>query len=170
MLRYISGLTIFVLAAMLSACGPSGSGEATPHTYDILISNFATPPRVQVSVDVPASWSETIGNDGTPQYKAPGISGLSLGVTAILVDQPDAAARIEKAIGFQYGNDANLVRETLPDGRVWTMSTDPRSTHARLFVPMDGGVVMGVAWIDKATDEKLAEVRSVFETIKIVAP
>lgn len=170
MLRYVSGLAVLAMATMISACGPSVAQDATTQTYDILISNFATPPRVQVSVDVPTSWGETIGNDGTPQYKAPGISGLSLGVTAILVDQPDAAARIEKAIEFQYGKDVNLIRETLPDGRVWAASTDPRSTHARLFVPMDGGVVMGVAWIDKATDEKLAEVRAVFETIKIVAP
>jgi hypothetical protein len=68
---------------------------------------------------------------------------------------------------MQFGSIPDAKREDLPDGRVWMVGTLGENAVARLYVPFDGGVVMGGATIPKGAGDRLPEIRKVFETITI---
>ena len=136
-------------------------------TYQLSISADASRPKVRVTIQLPASWSDSVGPDGAPTFTAPGITGTSFGIAGVSTDDGEPAARIEQAFKWQYDDGAGVTRTPLSDGRLWTSRVEGRITHARMFVPAPGGVVMGVAMLRGPTDAQLAEVRAAFETLAV---
>jgi hypothetical protein len=173
----------FIIFAMLCSCrsgdkAPSGGGSSaatasptsskgTMRTYQLAISADASRPKVAVSIQLPASWSDAVGADGAPSFTAPGITGTVFGIAGVSTDAGEPAARIEKAFKWQYDDGAGVTRTPLPDGRLWASRVEGRITHARMFVPAPGGVVMGVAMLRAPTEAQLAEVRAAFETLAV---
>jgi hypothetical protein len=149
---------------------PSPSKEpAAMRTYEILLSTVASMPKAKVSIELPPSWKDEVGPDGAPTFSSPSLAGLTFGVFAVPTEEGEPAARIAQAFKWQYEDGTGVTREQKPDGRLWTSRVEGKITHARMFVPVEGGVVMGVAMLRNLTDVQLAEVKATFETLKVVA-
>jgi hypothetical protein len=143
----------------------TAKGPSTVHTFEIPLSADASRPKVRVSIQLPASWTVTTGADGAPSFAASGLTGPSFGLAAVSTDEADPAARIEQAFKWQYDDPAGVSRSPLPGGRLWASRVEGKITHARVFVAVPGGVVMGVAMLRGVTDAQLAEIRAAFETL-----
>ena len=162
------------------AAAGGGSGKAPPaagstatakeghavHSYELSMSADGSRPKVRVSMELPESWRDSVGPDGAPSFTAPGLAGQKFGLAAAAADGEDPAARIEQVFKWQYEDGAGVTRAPLPDGRLWASRVEGRITHARMFVPVAGGVVMGVAMLRDLTAAQLAEVRAAFETLR----
>ncbi len=138
-------------------------------TYDIPLYAAKSEPKIKVSIQLPSSWKEQLGDKGELQFAVPSLTARSLGVLAIPTDAGDPAARVEQAFKWQYEAGDPVIREQKADGRLWASHAYGAMIHARMFVPAPGGVVMGVALLRDATEPQLAEVKATFETIQIVA-
>lgn len=146
------------------------SNKAVMHTYDIPLYATAPEPKVKVSIHLPSSWKAEIGEKGEPKFSTSGIAGPVFGLVAIPTDEGEPAARIAQAFKWQYEDGAGSRREQKPDGRLWASRIEGVLTHARMFVPVQGGVVMGVAMLRDVTESQLAEVKATFETLQAVTP
>jgi hypothetical protein len=126
-------------------------------------------PKVKVSIQLPPSWVAGTDDYGSPKFSVPGLKAPSLGLFLAPTDDGEPTARVEQAFKAQYEADADVSREQKTDGRLWANHTYGAINHARMFVPVPGGVAMGVAMLRDATEAQLAEVKATFETIQVVA-
>jgi hypothetical protein len=167
-----------VLALALVACdrrhAPEAVGalssSAAMHRY--AIEYFVKPalPRVSVTAEIPATWSESVSPQGAPSFAVPGTTGARPTITAIGLEKPDPAVRIERAMALQYGADTGaVVRTPLEGGRVWAVRREASVVHARMFVPAPHGVVMAVAIVRHAEADRLAEIEAVYRTVRVEA-
>ncbi|MEZ4399677.1 MAG: hypothetical protein R3B06_06645 [Kofleriaceae bacterium] len=136
------------------------------HTYELSLSAVAGAPRATVSLELPATWTAEVAADGAPTFSAPGLSGLVFGLSATPTDDVEPAARIAQAFKWQYEDGEGVTREELADGRLWAVRVEGRITHARVFVPVDGGVVMAVAMLREVTPAQLAEIKAAFSSLR----
>lgn len=104
----------------------------------------------------------------TPTFQIQGAQVRQLAFAALTSLRGDAAERMATAIKLQFGDGAGAERHDFPDGRVWMSGMKGTNLHARMFVPYEGGVLMGIALLGKDSGDRLPEIRSVFETIKVV--
>jgi len=141
------------------------------HEYKIqYVAHLELPPAV-VTADIPASWRATLSPRGGPSFAIDGLVGAPPAITAIRSDHPDPVARIEEAMALQYGaGTPGVTRTALPGGRVWAVRREAAVTHARMFVPAPGGVVMAVAIVVHAQADRLAELKAVFDTVRVGTP
>lgn len=123
---------------------------------------------VKIQVEIPASWTVDTSDPETPEFKINGAQVRHMAFSALTSLRGDAKEQLATAIELQFGDGAGAEREDLPDGRVWMSGTAGTNLHARMFVPYEGGVLMAIALLAKGSGGKLPEIRSVFETIKIV--
>ncbi|MBI4955375.1 MAG: hypothetical protein HY908_25355 [Myxococcales bacterium] len=174
-MRPRSSLATFALVAWLApalACCSSRGSDAAATAVPTLRQYRIAPPGgapVTIEVAIPPGWTEEPGSPGEPRF---GISDANarLLTFAALELLGDAAARMKKAIAAQYGAEAGaLERRDLPGGRVWIVAREAENLHARLFVPFEGGVLMGVAILAREAESRLPEIRAAFESIAIVA-
>jgi hypothetical protein len=190
MLRFVPPLRVLgiLLALVAVSCrssepaaessrGPASEGApssskapAVMNTYDIPLYATAPEPKVKVSIQLPSSWKAEIGEKGEPKFSTPGMAGPVFGLVAIPTDQGEPAARIAQAFKWQYEDGAGATREQKPDGRLWASRIEGVLTHSRMFVPVQGGVVMGVAMLRNVTEAQLTEVKATFETIQVIEP
>ena len=134
-------------------------------TYTLNVTGGDAP--VKISADVPSSWSADTSDPDQVTFKVSGAEKTDVAFLAIAPGR-DPAKRLDKAIEMQFGGTPEAKREDLSDGRVWMSGPLGENTHARIFVPFDGGVVMGVVTQPKESADRIPEVRKVFETIKVV--
>ncbi len=123
---------------------------------------------VKIQIETPSTWTADTSDREKPTFTISGVQVRRVTVAALTSLRGDAKEQMATAIELQYGDAAGAKREDLPDGRVWMSEDDGRNLHARLFVPYEGGVIMAIALLPKDSAGKLPEIRSVFETIKIV--
>jgi hypothetical protein len=160
----------WVAAVALAACGsdrPTSTPESPMRTFQLKPQGNA--PSIAVSMAVPSTW--TVAPD-QPVFTLPGLDGGRIALAALDL-KGDESERMQSAIELQYGEgDAakDAQRTDLSGGRVWMERKEVRMLHARVFVPYDHGVVMGVALIPHAAAQRLPEIRQVFETIAVAAP
>ena len=155
-------ILVFLVAI---ACGSKSSGGV--RTFKLSVVGEDTPVAVQLAV--PSSWSEdTTSTQAEPRWTMAGARLLSL--AAISPRGDDAATRMSKAIKMQYGDAAGVERVDLPEGRVWMVQHEGENIHARMFVPFDRGVVMGVAILAQDGAGQLPVIKQAFDTLKTVAP
>src|SRR5262249_18308383 len=121
-----------------SAASSATSSKATMRTYQLSISADASRPRVKVSIQLPGSWSDSVGADGAPSFTVPGITAMTFGIAGVSTDPGEPAARIEQAIKWQYDDGAGVTRTPQSGGRLWASRVEGRITHARMFVPVPG--------------------------------
>jgi hypothetical protein len=121
---------------------------------------------VKVSAAIPSTWTTDVSDPDMPTFKIRNLERSDLAIVANSIGR-DPARRVAKAIDMQFGSIPDAKREDLPDGRVWMVGTLGENAVARLYVPFDGGVVMGGATIPKGAGDRLPEIRKVFETITI---
>lgn len=135
-------------------------------TYSIAADGSDAP--VKIKVAIPSSWTADTSDPEGPTFKIGGVEVRRLTFAALSSLQGDASERMAKAIKLQFGDEASAERSDLPDGRVWMSGTLGTNLHARMFVPYEGGVLMGIALLGKASADRLPEIRTAFETIAIV--
>jgi hypothetical protein len=154
-----------------AAAPPNAPGtEARMRTYTM--EYFAKPdlPRVTVTAEIPAAWTETLSARGVPSFAIPGKSGTPPTITALGIERPEVEARLEKAMELQYGaGTPEVTRTPLDGGRVWAVRKEANVVHARMFVPAPHGVVMAVALVKHAEAARLAEIEAVFRTVRVQA-
>ncbi|MCC6522307.1 MAG: hypothetical protein IT373_06580 [Polyangiaceae bacterium] len=174
-MRPHSSLAAFALVAWLApalaGCSSRGSDAAATAVPSLRRYRIAPPAGAPVTIEVaiPPGWTEEPGRPDEPRLAIAGATARLLTFAALEL-RGDAAARMEKAIALQYGADAaGVERSDLPGGRVWMVAREPENLHARLFVPFEGGVLMGVAILAREAESRLPEVRTAFESIAIVA-
>ena len=138
-------------------------------TYEISLSAVVPKPKAKISIQLPPSWKDEVRTDGAPNFSSSSLAGLTFGLFAIPTEEGEPAARIAQAFKWQYEDGTGVTREPKPDGRLWASRVEGAITHARMFVPVEGGVVMGVAMLRNLTETQLAEVKATFETIQVVA-
>jgi hypothetical protein len=124
--------------------------------------------KVKIEVAIPSSWKADTSDPDAPTFKISGAQVRQLTFVTLTSLQGDAKEQLATAIRMQFGDAAGAERQDLPDGRVWMSEDEGRSIHARMFVPYDGGVLMGYALLAKDSAGTLPEIRKVFETIKVV--
>lgn len=151
-------------AAGEQTAAPSGKASGV-QTYTIAGDGSDT---VKIQVAIPANWTVDTSDPETPTFQIKGAQVRQLAFAALTSLRGDAAERMATAIKLQFGDGDGAERQDLPDGRVWMSGTKGTNLHARMFVPYEGGVLMGLALLGKDSGDKLPEIRSVFETIKIV--
>ena len=117
--------------------------------------------KVNVDLAVPSGWSS--GAADPPSWKLEGARLLSL--AAVSPGGSDSASRVAKAIKMQYADLAGAARTDYPDGRVWIAHPEGANVHARMFVPYDNGVVMGIAMLSDPS--KVDAIKAAFETLKV---
>ncbi|MBK9035440.1 MAG: hypothetical protein IPL61_29985 [Myxococcales bacterium] len=178
---------LVVVASSLIACGSSkqaepgqagpaaapakGSATATPGkvTMSKFTLNVDGEPPVAVELAVPAGWkadTSAAAPDG-PSWTTPGARLLML--AAIAPSGGDDEVRMRKAIRMQYDDGEGAERTELAGGRVWMVRTEGENLHARMFVPYERGVVMGVAMMAADASAQLPAIRAAFETLTIAA-
>jgi hypothetical protein len=119
-------------------------------------------------VAIPPSWQADTSS-GAPQFTIPGAETRLLTFAAVMPNG-DADARMAKAIDMQYDDDDGKPgnqRVELSGGRVWIVRHELEVIHARMFVPFEGGVLMGVAMVTPEAAGHLPEIRTAFESITI---
>lgn len=149
-----------------SGGGGSGGGGGT-RTLTVDVTGSDRP--VTLAVAIPSSWKDS-GSPGNPMFSVPGVDGGLVSLAA-LSPSGDTAERLAKAIRLQYeaAEAASARREELTGGRVWIEHRgDGGRVHARMFVPFDDGVVMGVAMLTDPDGTRLPAIRAVWETIAVV--
>lgn len=124
--------------------------------------------KVKIEVAIPSSWTADTSDPDSPRFKISGAQVRQLTFVTLTSLRGDAKEQMATAIRLQFGDAAGVERQDLPDGRVWMSEDEGRSIHARMFVPYDGGVLMGFALLAKDSAGTLPEIRKVFETIKVV--
>ncbi|HTJ45100.1 MAG TPA: hypothetical protein VL463_23490 [Kofleriaceae bacterium] len=164
MLRWIAA------AALVAACGSDRqTGTAESHMSTFHLKPNSNAPSIAVTMAVPSTWTAA---PDQPVFTLPGLDGGRITLAALEL-KGDESERIQTAIELQYGEgDAakDAQRTELSGGRVWMERKELRMIHARVFVPYDRGVVMGVALIPHAAAQRLPEIRRVFETLAVGAP
>lgn len=146
----------------------SSKAPTSMRTYALAFPPKAPLPKIRVSIQPPPSWTDKLDEYQTPTFSVPGLKAPNLGLHVIATDDLESSARIEQAFKWQYDANDPVIREQLPDGRLWASHTYGAITHARVFVPAPHGVVMGVALLRDATEAQLAEVKATFETIRVI--
>jgi hypothetical protein len=147
---------------------PAATGETAAgamKTFTLNVTGGDAP--VKITADVPSGWSADTSDPDQVTFKVSGAANTDVAFLAIAPGR-DPAKRLDKAIEMQFGGTPEAKREDLSDGRVWMSGPLGENTHARIFVPFDGGVVMGVVTQPKESADRLPEIRKVFETIKVV--
>lgn len=124
--------------------------------------------KVKIEVAIPSSWTADTSDPDSPKFKISGAQVRLLGFGALTSLRGDAKEQMATAIKLQFGDGANAERQDMPDGRVWMSEDEGRSIHARIFVPYEGGVVMGFVMLAKDSAGTLPEIRKVFESLKVV--
>jgi hypothetical protein len=155
---------VIVVLATLASFGCKSKGELVAKTYTLEVPGEKP---VAVEISIPSTWTEEVDTDG-PEFKIPGLSGGMVSITAIGLSG-DTAETLKKAIALQYGeaDEAKDAQRTdLPGGRVWMIRKERSFQHARVFVPVPGGVAMGVALVE---DAQLPEIKKAFETLKLAS-
>jgi hypothetical protein len=154
-----------------AAAPPTGPAtEARMRTYTMEYFGKPGLPRVTVTAEIPAAWTETLSTRGAPSFAIPGKSGSPPAITALGIDRPDAEARIEKAMELQYGaGTPDVTRAPLDGGRVWAIREEAHVLHARMFVPAPHGVVMAVALVKHEEAARLPEIEAAFRTVRVQA-
>lgn len=142
---------------LLAACGSSKSAPPAAQTYEVTAVGADTP--VKLELTVPSAWKVDTSDRNGPVIEVPGAMHVGFGALMLPMD---------KSISLQYDDDAQLERLELSGGRLWISETSPDRVHARMFVPFEGGTLMGVAML--RDDERVPEIRAAFETIVIVSP
>ena len=117
--------------------------------------------KVTVELAVPAQWRTN--SETPPSWKIDGARRLALAVVG--PGGSDNAERVASAIKMQFSDLAGAARQDYPDGRVWIAQPEGANVHARMFVPYEGGVAMGIAMLSDAS--KVEGVKAAFETLKI---
>jgi hypothetical protein len=169
---FVRALACLLLLALLAACGasaPADPAASSPHTYTIAYFLKPDLPRVSVSADIPGTWTEKLEFDGAPAFSVPGNSGFfPPSITALGIDLPDTAARMEKAMELQYGaGTPGVTRTVLDDGRIWAIRSEETIIHARMFIPAPHGVVMAVAFVKPTEAALLANIEEVYQTVRV---
>lgn len=123
---------------------------------------------LSVEMTVPSGWTVDTSSPDGPTFQIPGAEIRQLTINALTLGG-DPEARMAKAIRMQYDDGADARRSELPGGRVWMVRRENTVDHARMFVPYDGGVVMGVAILAHASADRLPAIQQAFETIAIGA-
>jgi len=163
-----SGLIWLVMGAMefVAACKSDGQSAST---QTFTLASTGADLTVKVTASIPSSWTVEKTPD-TINFNVPGIDTIlpSVSIVSISPHARSEAERLAKVIGYQFVATPNAKREDLPDGRVWMSDVNDRNVHARMFIPYEGGVVMGIAMCMKDAEKKLPEIRKVLETIKVV--
>jgi hypothetical protein len=157
---------------MVAACSCRGA-DPPPSTevpamraYRLVPGNDPSAAPVAVSLSIPSGWTD--GRDaGT--FTVPGLGGGSRISLAALSLSGDTAERVNAAIDAQF-EEGKAERTDLGGGRAWVQQTESARVHARVFVPYDGGVVMGAAILRGDAADRLPEIRGVFETLRPAAP
>jgi hypothetical protein len=139
-------------------------------TYELPFSPKEPQRSVKVSIQLPSSWTDKIDEYGSPKFSVPGLGAPNLGLVAIPTEDGEPTARVEQAFKWQYDANDTVTRERKPDGRLWASHVYGTRNHVRMFAPVRGGVVMGVALLRDATEVQLAEVKATFETIQVIEP
>lgn len=149
---------------------PAAAGEeARMRTYTIQYFGKPALAPVTVTAEIPAAWTETLSARGAPSFAIPGKTGAPPAITAIGIDRPEAAARLEQAMELQYGaGTPEVTRTPLDGGRVWAVRKEPSVVHARMFLPTPDGVVMAVAIVKHAEADRLGEIEAAFRTVRVV--
>lgn len=172
--RVMSSRSIAILAILeiLAACSCRGADrspsteEPVMRTYRLVPGNDPSAAPVAVSLSIPSGWTD--GRDaGT--FTVPGLGGGSRVSLTALSLSGGTAERVEAAIDAQF-DEGEAERTDLGGGRAWVQQVERARVHARVFVPYDGGVVMGVAILRTDTADRLPEIRGVFETLRPAAP
>lgn len=162
-----SGLAGLVLVAMVCVAACKSGSKSSPQTFTL--TSTGADLSVKFTANIPSDWTIEKEPDAI-NFKVPGIDRI-LPCVSIVSISPHArseAERFAKVIGYQFDSTPNAKREDLPDGRVWMSDVTDRNVHARMFIPYEGGVVMGIAMCMKDAEKKLPEIRAVLETIKVV--
>ncbi len=155
-----------------SAAAPPAGAEKEVRMRTYTMEYFGKPelPRVTVTAEIPAAWTETLSARGAPSFAIPGKTGAPPAITAIGIDRPEAAARLEQAMELQYGaGTPGVTRTPLDGGRVWAVRKEESVVHARMFVPAPHGVVMAVAIVKHDEADRLAEIEAVYRTVRVEA-
>jgi hypothetical protein len=151
----------------------AGATQGNPPAKASAMQTFRVTPvgdTAQLSVEmmVPSGWTVDTSSPDGPTFQIPGAEIRQLTINALTLGG-DPEARMAKAIRMQYEDGADARRSELSDGRVWMVRRESAVDHARMFVPYDGGVIMGVAILTHASADRLPAIQQAFETIAVSA-
>lgn len=153
-------------AAASPAAADSPAKAPAMSKYSVMPVGETTP--ISVEVAIPSGWTVDSSSPDGPTFQIPGAEVRQLTINALALGG-DAEARMAKAIRMQYDDAAGAERSELSGGRVWMVRRENVVDHARMFVPYDGGVVMGVAIVTHASADRLPAIKQAFETIAVAA-
>lgn len=122
---------------------------------------------ITVEMATPAGWTADVSDVGAPTFGIPNTDVRRMSIAALSL-QGDADQRMKTAIGLQWEDTSKLERLDAAGGRIWMVDRGESSIHARMFVPFERGVVMGVAFVKPEGAGKLNEILKAFETIAVV--
>lgn len=158
-------------------CSKREPAPSTSRTYEIKIyedaeevldeAKKAALPTVKIRLQQPVAWREDPeSRDGGPRYTFPWEGHGAITVIPTKPGTPEE--RVAEAFERNYGDGVGAQREALSYGdRLWVTRVEKGTTHARLFLPISGGVIMGLVFLEKPTDAQLAEVKAAFETMQV---
>ena len=169
---FARALGCLLMVALLAACDastPADPEAPSLHTYTIGYFLKPNSPKVTVTAQIPGTWTEKLEFDGAPAFSVPGNTGFFLpSITALGIDLPDTAVRMEKAMELQYGaGTPGVTRTVLADGRIWAVRSEETVIHARMFIPAPHGVVMAVAYVKPSEGALLANIEEVYQTVRV---
>jgi hypothetical protein len=144
--------------------GPARAVAKGMRKYNITPIGDTAP--ISIEVAIPSDWIEDASSPEGPEFQIPGVEVRVLTINALLI-RGDAEARMAKAIRMQYADGADAERRDLSGGRVWMVRREKVVDHARMFVPYDEGVVMGVAILTHASADRLPAIQQAFDTITV---
>ena len=129
------------------------------------------PGGIQVTVDIPAGWTETIDGMGSPTFTVPDLPGALIAIVAIHAPGTSAADRLTWALAKQFDADDLPTVERTPrgDGRMWAVHRPNGRLHARMFLPAphDSIVIASVMTFTAPTLDPVPQVEPVFETVRV---
>lgn len=146
-----------------AAANPPAKAPAM-HKYNVTPVGDTVPISIQVAI--PSDWSEDTSSPDGPTFQIPGVEVRQLTINALSL-RGDSDERMAKAISMQYDDGAGADRSNLSGGRVWMVRREKVVDHARMFVPYDEGVVMGVAFLAHASADRLPAIKQAFDTITV---